>query len=113
MLYWPRAIDRLTKARENNNVAYDPTRALELLRIGSGRADATFRDGQEDAIRHIVEGVRCGSLPAALLSAADIANARKGTTRKLGQRSLNQWVLDYLRADDAAERLLLLTQTVA
>jgi len=37
-------------------VAYDPKRALELLRIGSGRAEATFRDGQEDAIRHIVEG---------------------------------------------------------
>jgi ATP-dependent DNA helicase RecQ len=37
-------------------VAYDPKRALELLRIGSGRADATFRDGQENAIRHIVEG---------------------------------------------------------
>jgi len=37
-------------------VAYDPIRALELLRIGSGRADATFRDDQEDAIRHIVEG---------------------------------------------------------
>lgn len=35
---------------------YDPRRALELLRIGSGRADANFRDGQEDAIRHIVEG---------------------------------------------------------
>jgi len=37
-------------------VTYDPKRALELLRIGSGRADATFRDGQEGAIRHIVEG---------------------------------------------------------
>lgn len=37
-------------------MVYDPKRALELLRIGSGRADATFRDGQEDAIRHIVEG---------------------------------------------------------
>lgn len=37
-------------------MAYDPKRALELLRIGSGRAEATFRDGQEDAIRHIVEG---------------------------------------------------------
>ncbi|RRV46482.1 RecQ family ATP-dependent DNA helicase [Stutzerimonas stutzeri] len=37
-------------------MAYDPIRALELLRIGSGRADATFRDDQEDAIRHIVEG---------------------------------------------------------
>lgn len=37
-------------------MAYNSKRALELLRIGSGRADATFRDGQEDAIRHIVDG---------------------------------------------------------
>jgi len=37
-------------------MAYDPKRAHELLRIGSGCADATFRNGQEDAIRHIVEG---------------------------------------------------------
>lgn len=37
-------------------MVYDPKRALELLRIGCGRAGATFRDGQEDAIRHIVEG---------------------------------------------------------
>ena len=36
-------------------MTYIPQRALELLRIGSGRADATFREGQEDAIRHIVE----------------------------------------------------------
>lgn len=35
---------------------YDSQRALELLRIGSGRADAGFREGQEDAIRHVVEG---------------------------------------------------------
>ncbi|MDD2740662.1 MAG: DEAD/DEAH box helicase [Rhodocyclaceae bacterium] len=35
---------------------YDPKRALELLQIGSGRDDAIFREGQEDAIRHIVEG---------------------------------------------------------
>lgn len=53
---WGRATARPTKTRESNNVAYDPKRALELLRIGSGRADATFRDGQEDAIRHIVDG---------------------------------------------------------
>jgi hypothetical protein len=44
------------QSKEKNNVTYDPRRALELLRIGSGRADANFRDGQEDAIRHIVEG---------------------------------------------------------
>ncbi|MBF3166163.1 ATP-dependent DNA helicase RecG, partial [Pseudomonas aeruginosa] len=47
---WPKM------AREGSKVAYDPRRALELLQIGSGSADANFRDGQEDAIRHIVEG---------------------------------------------------------
>ncbi len=35
---------------------YDASRALDLLRIGSGRDDAAFRDGQEEAIRHVVEG---------------------------------------------------------
>lgn len=35
---------------------YDAKRALELLRAGSGRPDAVFRDGQEEAIRHVVEG---------------------------------------------------------
>jgi len=35
---------------------YNHDRALQLLRVGSGRAKAEFRDGQEDAIRHIVEG---------------------------------------------------------
>ena len=37
-------------------MTYDPIRALELLRIGSGRTDATFREDQEDAIRHVVNG---------------------------------------------------------
>ena len=35
---------------------YDSNRALQLLRIGSGVAEASFRAGQEDAIRHVVEG---------------------------------------------------------
>jgi ATP-dependent DNA helicase RecQ len=35
---------------------YASERALELLRNGSGRADATFRNDQEQAIRHVVEG---------------------------------------------------------
>jgi len=41
-------------------MTFHSQRALELLRIGSGRANATFREGQEDAIRHIVDG--CGRL---------------------------------------------------
>ncbi|WP_456637169.1 DEAD/DEAH box helicase [Bradyrhizobium sp. USDA 10063] len=37
-------------------MTYNAEQALTLLRIGSGRADAAFRDGQEEAIRHVVEG---------------------------------------------------------
>lgn len=35
---------------------YDPHRALHLLRQGCQNATATFRDDQEPAIRHLVEG---------------------------------------------------------
>ena len=35
---------------------YDARRALELLRLGTARHGATFRAGQEEAIRHVVEG---------------------------------------------------------
>ena len=37
---------------------YNPTRAFELLRLGTQNPAAAFRDGQEDAIRHVVEGNR-------------------------------------------------------
>ena len=40
----------------SSSLKYSPDRALNLLRAGSGRADATFREDQEEAIRHIVEG---------------------------------------------------------
>lgn len=37
-------------------MSYRAPRALELLRVGSGQPNAQFRMGQEEAIRHIVEG---------------------------------------------------------
>ncbi|MBN1362952.1 MAG: DEAD/DEAH box helicase [Sedimentisphaerales bacterium] len=37
-------------------MTYNAQRAVQLLRLGSGLQDAQFREGQEDAIRHIVEG---------------------------------------------------------
>jgi ATP-dependent DNA helicase RecQ len=37
-------------------VPYNPTHALELLRLGTQRPTANFRDGQEEAIRHVVNG---------------------------------------------------------
>jgi ATP-dependent DNA helicase RecQ len=35
---------------------FSSARALQYLRHGSGSANAAFRDGQEEAIRHVVEG---------------------------------------------------------
>lgn len=35
---------------------YNPTRALELLRLGTQNPAAAFRDGQEEAIQHVVDG---------------------------------------------------------
>ena len=35
---------------------YQAQRALALLREGTGRPNAEFREGQEDAIRHVVDG---------------------------------------------------------
>ena len=35
---------------------YNESKALKLLRVGSGIPDAQFREGQAEAIRHVVEG---------------------------------------------------------
>src|SRR3954462_14946218 len=35
---------------------FDAERARSLLQMGAGHTGATFRDGQEAAIRHVVEG---------------------------------------------------------
>src|SRR5882762_3549500 len=37
-------------------MAYDPERALELLRLGTQWPAAAFRDGQEAAVQHVVDG---------------------------------------------------------
>ncbi len=38
-------------------MTYNARRSLELLRLGTGLADSRFRQGQEEAIRHIVGGL--------------------------------------------------------
>ena len=35
---------------------FNESRSIELLRLGSGLPNAKFREGQEEAIRHVVEG---------------------------------------------------------
>src|SRR5687768_7474738 len=35
---------------------YNASRALQLLRLATGSVSTSFREGQEEAIRHLVEG---------------------------------------------------------
>ena len=42
--------------RRGSSVRFDRVRALQLLRRGVGSPAAEFREGQEEAIRHVVEG---------------------------------------------------------
>ena len=48
-----RALRAVARSRP---VSYRPSRALELLRTGTGISDVSFRPGQEEAVRHVVEG---------------------------------------------------------
>jgi superfamily II DNA helicase RecQ len=45
-------------ADRTTDMQYDSLRALELLKRGTGWPNARFRKGQEEAIRHLVEGRR-------------------------------------------------------
>ena len=38
------------------SMSYDEDRAVQLLRLGTSQPDAAFRSGQEQAVRHVVEG---------------------------------------------------------
>ncbi|MBN3068183.1 transposase [Pectobacterium brasiliense] len=60
------------------------------------------------AINFICDRSRSGDLPTHLQKYVDLANARKGQRVGVSVRALNQWVVDYLRAKNSAERLALL-----
>lgn len=60
------------------------------------------------AIKYIAEKARNAALPEVLQDCVKFANARRGISRTLSVRSLNGWVLDYLRGQDSSERLALL-----
>jgi ATP-dependent DNA helicase RecQ len=49
-------LHRSVKTMNHLGIAYHPQRALELLRLGTQCQTTVFRDGQEAAVRHVVEG---------------------------------------------------------
>lgn len=60
------------------------------------------------AISFIGDRSRSGDLPEHLQKYVATANARRGQRTGVSVRALNQWVVDYLKARNSAERLALL-----
>ncbi|EBC4877358.1 DDE-type integrase/transposase/recombinase [Salmonella enterica] len=60
------------------------------------------------AINFVCDQSRAGELPDSLQRATAQANARKGSRTGVSVRTLNEWVVNYHKAQDSAERLVLL-----
>ncbi|EFA27771.1 conserved hypothetical protein, partial [Haemophilus influenzae HK1212] len=57
------------------------------------------------AIKFFCEQIKHGGISSDLMRLVEIANNKKGKNRTLCDRTLNQWVLDYEKADTPEERL--------
>lgn len=97
--------ERLNALTENQRQIADARIALvhEVLRIGS---EPSFTCAK--AIRFIVRQSENGELNERIAGFVAVANAKKGKTRALSAISLKRWMAEYNKAENAAERLLLL-----
>ena len=57
------------------------------------------------AIKFFCEQIKRGGISSDLMRLVETANNKKGKNRTLSDRTLNQWVLDYEKADTPEERL--------
>lgn len=81
--------------------------AQEILRLMGGRHG--FSMSRIQAIAFISTESRAGTLPRHVQRAADIANARKGTTRDgVSAPTLQRWLSAWMAADTVGERMALL-----
>lgn len=64
------------------------------------------------AVTYLCNLAKEGNLPSHLNQLVDIANAKKSASRTLSVRTLNQWVIDYCKAENTEQRLKLLAPQV-
>lgn len=97
--------ERLSALTENQRQVADARIALvcEVLRIGNEPGFTCAK-----AIRFIVRQSENGELNERIAGFVAVANAKKGKTRALSAISLKRWMAEYNKAENAAERLLLL-----
>ncbi len=102
----PALIEREVSALTVQQKLVADARAALAMEVERLRDAGMSRAG---AVKFIVKASRNGTLPAHLQGHADIANARKGTTRTgVGERSLQEWLTIFLSTKSGGERLALL-----
>ena len=57
------------------------------------------------AVEFFCDLAKSGELPEEVAELVAVANAKKNAKRTLGVRTLNQWVIDYCKAENAEQRL--------
>ncbi|ECJ2443738.1 transposase, partial [Salmonella enterica subsp. diarizonae] len=97
--------ERLNALTENQRQIADARIVIvrEVLRIG-GEPGFTCAK----AIRFIVRQSESGELNERMAGFVAVANAKKGEARALSAITLKRWMAEYNKAENAAERLLLL-----
>ncbi|HGB6405009.1 TPA: Mu transposase C-terminal domain-containing protein [Salmonella enterica subsp. enterica serovar Oranienburg] len=97
--------ERLNALTENQRQVADARIAIvrEVLRIGSEPGFTCAK-----AIRFIVRQSETGELNERVAAFVAVANAKKGKARALSAITLKRWMAEYNKAENAAERLLLL-----
>ncbi|EDQ4122379.1 DDE-type integrase/transposase/recombinase [Salmonella enterica subsp. enterica serovar Sandiego] len=97
--------ERLNALTENQRQIADARIALvhEVQRIG---CEPGFTCAK--AIRFIVRQSESGELNERMAGFVVVANAKKGKSRALSEITLKRWMAEYNKAENAAERLLLL-----
>lgn len=72
------------------------SKVLELEDSGMSRIQA---------VRFLCRLAKNGELPPEMAERVAMANAKKNEKRTIGERTLNQWVIDYCKAENAEQRL--------
>lgn len=64
------------------------------------------------AVQYLCDLAKKGELPSHLSDLVAVANAKKSARRTVSVRTLNQWVIDYCKAENAEQRLQLIAPQV-
>ncbi|ORM61997.1 transposase [Pantoea rodasii] len=85
------------------------TLVREVLRLMQESKDGGLNMNRKQAVTHISVESKAGTLPEFVQKAADVANARKGSTRTgVGVSSLQHWFTDYDLAKTSGEKLAIM-----